>query len=292
MKGKSDATTQQAGDYQKVLYVPKHEALTLVLIPQMKVLREVEYPEGLECFYAGVVQVQDSIFMTGGWKHDNSKAALRDQVVYQATTLSLKISLNHATEFVRKADFHVPREAHGIAAICSKTLYIAGGRNSSGELAKCEKYSIRDDRWSPAPPMSGPRRDSSLCCFSGRWMYVMGGLHELKEDKVVERLDALEEEEGWKVVKVQEELSVHNSIEALQVGPEKILICPCTGPSAFILHDVYTHDEKYVYQAEYTYGLSKLRIHSGWIYGVMSTWKNSIVKMPTCRLAWNICSDL
>jgi N-acetylneuraminic acid mutarotase len=67
-----------------------------------------------------------------------------------------------------------PRAAHAAAALGGR-LYVAGGRNESGELRSLEVYDFRRRRWRPGPDLRGPARDHMTGVAAGGFFYALAG---------------------------------------------------------------------------------------------------------------------
>eukprot|EP01022_Parablepharisma_sp_SALTPOND_P014051 TRINITY_DN188_c0_g1_i1.p2 TRINITY_DN188_c0_g1~~TRINITY_DN188_c0_g1_i1.p2 ORF type:complete len:813 (+),score=88.22 TRINITY_DN188_c0_g1_i1:2688-5126(+) len=103
-----------------------------------------------------------------------------------------------------KANLHIGRYNHALEKVAGAYIYCCGGYSNQKLLSHCEKYSISQDKWYVIPPLTETKQNLSLCNFSDRMLYSIGG-GEVGHQVVystIEKLNLHNEEEGWKVVPI------------------------------------------------------------------------------------------
>lgn len=74
------------------------------------------------------------------------------------------------------------REDFGVAYDQDEqVIYVLGGYSYGmfydSAMANCEKYSIRDDKWTEIKPMSIHKQGVSACIFDNKSVYAIGGFN-------------------------------------------------------------------------------------------------------------------
>ena len=68
-------------------------------------------------------------------------------------------------------------------------------------MTKCSRYDIRTDRWTALPNLNVGRYTHASCTYSGRWVYVLGGMNTMLERiNSVEKLDMWSARTSWELI--------------------------------------------------------------------------------------------
>ena len=71
-------------------------------------------------------------------------------------------------------------------------------------MKKCSRYEIRTDSWSALPNLNEGRYTHSSCTYSGRWVYIFGGMN-LNTERInsMEKLDMWSERSSWELMEFE-----------------------------------------------------------------------------------------
>ncbi len=113
-------------------------------------------------------------------------------------------------------------------------IYCVGGYNKIPEGRLCDKYVIDKDTWYRLPSLNECKYNCS-CTIVGRLLYCMGcyymdelsypdGIEDIKSEPAVERLDMMDEENGWESLGHLVHMPGFRCFSMLQVAPEQCLL--------------------------------------------------------------------
>lgn len=136
------------------------------------------------------------VYVIGGAKDSKSKQTIDSLTVYH-------ISLNQVTQQHlacmndNRASFgclYIPRQ--------SPEIIVAGGYINGRLTAKCERYSVAKDQWTPLPDLNESKASSSLCLLNDRFLYCFGGLSRTPQGGAfltnsIEMLDLCDPKAKW-----------------------------------------------------------------------------------------------
>src|SRR5262245_28944730 len=74
------------------------------------------------------------------------------------------------------APLGVPRVAPALVASDDGHVFACGGYRGGGALDTVERYDADADRWSPMPPLPGPRMGATATSARGGAVVVCGGM--------------------------------------------------------------------------------------------------------------------
>eukprot|EP00826_Nyctotherus_ovalis_P058350 TRINITY_DN800_c0_g2_i1.p1 TRINITY_DN800_c0_g2~~TRINITY_DN800_c0_g2_i1.p1 ORF type:complete len:322 (-),score=38.99 TRINITY_DN800_c0_g2_i1:157-1122(-) len=104
----------------------------------------------------------------------------------------------------------VARQSHSMAAIFTYNtfVYAVGGKNKKGFLSSCEVYDLLNNKWRLTASLNEPKTVRCLFPYQNRFLYAFGGVglntsnYTVFNYKTIERLDVMEEEEGWQKIEL------------------------------------------------------------------------------------------
>ncbi|KRX01567.1 hypothetical protein PPERSA_01470 [Pseudocohnilembus persalinus] len=153
-----------------------------------------------------------------------------------------KLSIFNKMELVRLSPMQTPRKEHGSVTVGSKYVYVIGGYNSQKKemLSSCERYDIKQDKWSYIPSMSVKKCAIAVCQQSDKYIYVMGGFDGKNRLQTIEKYDI--NEEKWEILDVTLQNALSNSA-AIALDDKEILILGGGNDEGFS-YKSYSYDTK------------------------------------------------
>ena len=137
-------------------------------------------------------------------------------------------------KLIKRGNMIKGRFGHKVLAVGDSFIYAVGGVTSSFLGTKytnhCEKYDRDFDKWHEIKPMIECKGYMTACLFKDRFIYVFGGFRDdlcLDSSANIEMYDTMIENEGWKLVKFNDEGSKWLPVSqagAVQLGKNTILI--------------------------------------------------------------------
>jgi len=135
-------------------------------------------------------------------------------------------ALSFTKRYVQKLmDLNIERRNHGLIALhIARMLYCVGGYNKrDGVLKSVERYNFANGRWIQVAPLNEGRQWAGVCQFNNEDIYCFGGSNL----DSIERLNILNEEAGWELIKVADNKggwTARSACAAIQIDPCRILI--------------------------------------------------------------------
>lgn len=88
-----------------------------------------------------------------------------------------------------------PRNAHAIT-LCRGQVYVLGGFSGKQRLNSVERYSIKEDKWTPMAPMKDKRHYLSACQIGDEFIYAFGGFYGSTEQEINDSIEVYEIEKN------------------------------------------------------------------------------------------------
>lgn len=142
---------------------------------------------------------------------------------------------------VDKSPMLTRRCLHGICMIGQDYIVVAGGCNTEvPKLDSCEVYNIKEDSWNYIAKLNKPCESPSLCNFSDKYIYKIGGVN----DNTIERYTI--EKDIWEIVPLAFNLQIGDCCESIQINSNNILIFggPQGKSDQCLLLSVFEDEEK------------------------------------------------
>ncbi len=138
-------------------------------------------------------------------------------------------------EFIRPinnklASMKIPRAYHTFVALSPASLYVIGGKNSTGLLRACEEYSVELRKWTDKASLNEAKKQASVTAFNNRYLYAFGGEFEtpLKVSSMIECLDCTQvTATKWLVIKLSAGADLWHARSlagCYTIGPDTILV--------------------------------------------------------------------
>lgn len=169
-----------------------------------------------EKFYVGFAFFKDSIYLCGiSFSHK------------ECQKITIKEVGDFHIKFVMQPlpDLKFGRINSGAEIINGMYLYsIGGGTNKKGI---CEKLNLSKKQWVRFPSLNQYVQCPTVCCIDSRYLYQIGGyLGQInKYSKIIEYIDAFDEEKGWTIIKTYPHgWSAREIPGCLQSRPNTLLI--------------------------------------------------------------------
>ncbi len=119
---------------------------------------------------------------------------------YSAFNNVVAISLREKKAVI-KASLNVGRFFSTSTGIGLFHIFTVGGRDLDGNsLRSCERYSVKDDRWTQLQPLNVPRECATIGVFDKRYVYAFEGRSSWEYVKTIERYDLLDPEGVWQLI--------------------------------------------------------------------------------------------
>jgi len=100
-------------------------------------------------------------------------------------------------EIEKRANMKVGRYFMDSNTTDNRHIYVMGGRNPARCFSSCEKYFIEQNKWTMIKPMNVARDCMSSGVMDYRYIYVIEGRNDTGFIRSIERLDTLDEDQGW-----------------------------------------------------------------------------------------------
>ena len=174
----------------KCIYGIKEQSNTLLSYNlETKVIKKVSLPINIP-EEPVVTQIEDRVYLTGGGN-------------YLSSNIEYVESTEHTTD---KKEMGIGRKWHSTIVLNGKEFVSLGGySNVYKHLNMCEKYNCEKDEWTAMPSLNEFKQSVAACLLEKKEIYVFGGYSGARH-KSVEYLDLDHEVDGWKIVKVEEEM--------------------------------------------------------------------------------------
>ncbi len=140
------------------------------------------------------VQIGDRVFVHGGLDTIS--------IAYGKQLTRLELMDKSRLEVTPLAEAAVPRSQHKLVAFDSCTIFALAGRNKEEKfLNSCERYSVTENRWAPAPPLNERKVLVSAVALYGEAVYVFGGFN----GSLLNTIEMLRPGTGgkWSVIKIK-----------------------------------------------------------------------------------------
>lgn len=170
--------------------------------------------------HSSIITPNGNIFLMGGAEPDYNTNKLNKTYLLDETSLTL----------LRKAPFAFPRVSAGCIFFQGHIYLIGGKTTKEGYTNKCEKYSIKFDKWIAAGSMTTNTSSPILCNFNDQYIYKFGGM--LKKgilNDIIEKYSPISDK--WSLVPFKGHIQGDNpslllgfNSHALQVSQEEILV--------------------------------------------------------------------
>eukprot|EP01022_Parablepharisma_sp_SALTPOND_P012725 TRINITY_DN16482_c0_g1_i2.p1 TRINITY_DN16482_c0_g1~~TRINITY_DN16482_c0_g1_i2.p1 ORF type:complete len:330 (-),score=7.43 TRINITY_DN16482_c0_g1_i2:64-975(-) len=138
-----------------------------------------------------VIQVNNLAYITGGGMR--TAPALPSTFVLNLDTLHLE----------QKHDMLFAKYCHNSALVMNTWIYSVGGKTTLNSLDITEKYSIQNDAWKLMKPLNERKYCVGISTFNERYIYTFGGMLDEGKSRIIERFDACDEENGWKIIEYE-----------------------------------------------------------------------------------------
>jgi len=163
--------------------------------------------------YCEAIFIQNSIYLIGG--KDSSKETLKIDILSYEGTIKILQNLN------------IGRYNHAIEKLSNNYIYCCGGFCGVNLLSSCEKYSISQNKWYIIPSLTEEKQNISLCTINNHYLYCFGGGEpgHVRVRSTVEKLDLLNEENGWSIVQIIGDwLTPAECMGAAQISVNSVLL--------------------------------------------------------------------
>jgi len=118
---------------------------------------------------------------------------------YKLTKKTLSIDVENDYQEKNRMDMNVGRIYCTSSTVDYKNIHVLGGRDLHTHLSSCEKYSIEKDKWVMIKSLNTPRDCINSAVMDYRYIYAIEGRNHAGFNRLVERLDTFDEEEGWEM---------------------------------------------------------------------------------------------
>jgi len=166
-------------------------------------------------------------------KDSLSLLAINKTTSSDKTNKPLKSTIDVITQgtFSEKAKMHYPKSGHGVVYIGNGSIYSIAGflhQKDQGYTAKCERYSIKDDKWTEIADCLYPASHPGVCAFDNKYIYKFGGYYEDKEGIPLSKIERYHiEKDYWteiKYIPVEDNVEIFPKCFGLQINDNEIMI--------------------------------------------------------------------
>lgn len=116
-------------------------------------------------FSRSIATPQGLVFLVGGADPIQRENKLPSTFVFEPRQKTL----------IPRARLNTPRSSHSLTYLNGYIYAIGGITNNQIYTAKCERYSIVADTWSPIAPLNYATAACSTCSFNGKYIFKFGG---------------------------------------------------------------------------------------------------------------------
>eukprot|EP00826_Nyctotherus_ovalis_P025854 TRINITY_DN2006_c0_g3_i4.p1 TRINITY_DN2006_c0_g3~~TRINITY_DN2006_c0_g3_i4.p1 ORF type:complete len:466 (+),score=140.25 TRINITY_DN2006_c0_g3_i4:123-1520(+) len=155
--------------------------------------------------FCTVTQMSNAVFVSGGGS---------------PTSSAVSEFFERNVSLVTKKPMKYAKYRHKTEVLSRNTFMAIGGFDGKVSIARCEEYSVAEDRWTEAPALNKARYHTATALLNGL-LYAIGGFDAQND---VEVLD-LSQKSVWTCVKVaKSEVSIGNSAAAFPISDTEIMI--------------------------------------------------------------------
>ncbi len=157
-----------------------------------------------------LVRVLETVYIIGGF--DGNVASAKCFCVNLPYDFD-KSSAQTPLEYTRVADMHVAKYDVAAAAVGRRFVFgVAGsffreGRDVQAVDSEC--YDCRNNSWIDIAPLTVPRACPGISAFDDRFIYIYAGQSQgtpqLSRANMIERLDSLEPDAGWRMLAISKD---------------------------------------------------------------------------------------